>query len=125
MYSGDNYISRNKLLSGYQLAKLHTFEAAARHGSFAMAADELSLSPSAVSHRISALEEELGFKLFERFHRKVVLTADGQRVFWGAQILTGVHQSGDPGDQESGALRYPDHLFASLHRPVLAGAQVG
>ena len=47
-----------------------------------MAADELSLSPSAVSHRISALEEELGFKLFERFHRKVVLTADGQRVFW-------------------------------------------
>ncbi len=82
MYNGDNYISRNKLLSGYQLAKLHTFEAAARHGSFAMAADELSLSPSAVSHRISALEEELGFKLFERFHRKVVLTADGQRVFW-------------------------------------------
>lgn len=82
MYNGDNYISRNKLLSGYQLAKLHTFEAAARHGSFAMAADELSLSPSAVSHRISALEEELGFQLFERFHRKVVLTADGQRVFW-------------------------------------------
>ncbi len=82
MYNGDNYISRNKLLSGYQLAKLHTFEAAARYGSFAMAADELSLSPSAVSHRISALEEELGFKLFERFHRKVVLTAEGQRVFW-------------------------------------------
>ncbi|RQM78710.1 DNA-binding transcriptional regulator DsdC [Aeromonas jandaei] len=82
MYIADHYISRNKLLNGYQLAKLHTFEAAARHGSFAMAADELSLSPSAVSHRISALEEELGFQLFERFHRKVVLTAEGQRVFW-------------------------------------------
>ncbi|MGY3885459.1 DNA-binding transcriptional regulator DsdC [Aeromonas aquatica] len=82
MYTEDNYVSRNKLLNGYQLAKLHTFEAAARHCSFALAADELALSPSAVSHRISALEEELGFKLFQRFHRKVVLTTEGQRIFW-------------------------------------------
>lgn len=82
MYTEENYLSRNKLLSGYQLSKLHTFEAAARHGSFALAADELALSPSAVSHRIGALEEELGFKLFQRFHRKVALTAEGQRVFW-------------------------------------------
>ena len=82
MYTEDNYVSRNKLLSGYQLAKLHTFEAAARHSSFALAADELALSPSAVSHRIGALEEELGFKLFQRFHRKVMLTTEGQRVFW-------------------------------------------
>ncbi|MGY6038821.1 DNA-binding transcriptional regulator DsdC [Aeromonas sp. AE23HZ002T15] len=82
MYTEENYLSRNKLLNGYQLSKLHTFEAAARHGSFALAADELALSPSAVSHRISALEEELGFKLFQRFHRKVELTAEGQRVFW-------------------------------------------
>ena len=87
MYQQDHQVARsriagNKLLNGYQLARLHTFEAAARHGSFALAADELALSPSAVSHRISALEEELGFKLFQRFHRKVALTADGQRVFW-------------------------------------------
>ncbi|MGZ8066694.1 DNA-binding transcriptional regulator DsdC [Aeromonas salmonicida] len=82
MYTEDNYVSRNKLLNGYQLSKLHTFEAAARHSSFALAADELALSPSAVSHRISALEEELSFKLFQRFHRKVMLTAEGQRVFW-------------------------------------------
>ena len=82
MYTEENYLSRNKLLNGYQLSKLHTFEAAARHGSFALAADELALSPSAVSHRISAVEEDLGFKLFQRFHRKVELTAEGQRVFW-------------------------------------------
>jgi LysR family D-serine deaminase transcriptional activator len=73
---------RSKLLSSHQLARLHTFEAAARHGSFALAADELSLSPSAVSHRISALEEALGFLLFQRFHRKVALTTEGQRIFW-------------------------------------------
>ena len=41
---------RNRLLNGWQLSKMHTFEVAARHQSFALAAEELSLSPSAVSH---------------------------------------------------------------------------
>lgn len=50
MYTEDNYVSRNKLLSGYQLSKLHTFEAAARHSSFALAADELALSPLSLIH---------------------------------------------------------------------------
>lgn len=82
MYPEKSYITRNKLLNGYQLSKLYTFEIAARHCSFALAADELSISPSAVSHRINSLEEELGFKLFQRFHRKVELTSEGERVFW-------------------------------------------
>ncbi|EGT4255163.1 DNA-binding transcriptional regulator DsdC [Citrobacter amalonaticus] len=73
---------RNHLLNGWQLSKLYTFEVAARHQSFAMAADELSLSPSAVSHRINQLEEELGIQLFVRSHRKVELTHEGKRVFW-------------------------------------------
>ena len=38
---------RNRLLNGWQLSKMHTFEVAARHQSFALAAEELSLSPSA------------------------------------------------------------------------------
>jgi LysR family D-serine deaminase transcriptional activator len=59
----------SKLLSSHQLARLHTFEAAARHGSFALAADELSL-PKRGEPPISALEEALGFLLFQRFHRK-------------------------------------------------------
>ncbi|SUF98518.1 transcriptional regulator [Salmonella enterica subsp. enterica serovar Hartford] len=37
--------TRNRLLNGWQLSKLYTFEVAARHQSFALAADELSLSP--------------------------------------------------------------------------------
>lgn len=73
---------RNHLLNGWQLSKLYTFEVAARHQSFAMAAEELSLSPSAVSHRINQLEEELGIQLFVRSHRKVELTHEGKRVFW-------------------------------------------
>lgn len=82
MYPEKSYITRNKLLNGYQLSKLYTFGIAARRSSFALAADELSISPSAVNHRINSLEEELGFKLFQRFHRKVELTSEGERVFW-------------------------------------------
>ncbi|XWJ93568.1 DNA-binding transcriptional regulator DsdC [Phytobacter ursingii] len=73
---------RNRLLNGRQLSKLSTFEVAARHQSFALAADELSLSPSAVSHRMNQLEDELGIQLFVRSHRKVELTQEGKRVFW-------------------------------------------
>lgn len=64
------------------LPPLHTlpaFEAAARLGSFQAAAEALSLTPSAVSHRIRLLEDHLGQPLFERRHRAIALTAAGQR----------------------------------------------
>ncbi|MEZ6878212.1 DNA-binding transcriptional regulator DsdC [Enterobacter sp. KBR-315C3_2022] len=73
---------QNRLLNGWQLSKMYTFEVAARHESFALAARELSLSPSAVSHRINLLEAELGIQLFARSHRKVALTQEGRRVYW-------------------------------------------
>ncbi|AUX92722.1 DNA-binding transcriptional regulator DsdC [Mixta gaviniae] len=75
-------IIRNRPLTGAQLSRMYTFEAAARHESFAHAAGELSLSPSAVSHQINQLEEELGIQLFARSHRKVILTEEGRRLFW-------------------------------------------
>jgi len=53
------------------------FEAAARAVSFHAAAEELNLTPSAVSHQIRLLEETLGVKLFERVGRGVTLTAEG------------------------------------------------
>ena len=56
---------------------LRVFEAAARHGSFNAAAAELSLTPSAVSHRIRTLEDALQVRLFDRAHRRVVLTPEG------------------------------------------------
>ena len=43
---------------------LSAFEAAARHGSFALAAEELCITPSALSHRIRLLEEFVGERLF-------------------------------------------------------------
>ncbi|WP_136255115.1 LysR substrate-binding domain-containing protein [Onishia niordana] len=61
------------------LPTLRAFEAAARHGSFSAAADELHVTAAAVSHRIKALEKSLGLRLFERKVRGVVLTEAGVR----------------------------------------------
>lgn len=62
------------------LGRLRAFEAAARRSSFALAAEELHLTASAVSHQIRALEAHLGRTLFERRHRGVTLTAEGERL---------------------------------------------
>jgi DNA-binding transcriptional LysR family regulator len=60
---------------------LRGFEAAARHLSFTRAADELSLTQSAVSRQIKALEEHLGTPLFRRRHRALLLTEAGQLLY--------------------------------------------
>lgn len=57
---------------------IQAFEAAARLGSFALAADELAVTPSAVSHQVRLLEEQIGVLLFHRVHRSVMLTETGR-----------------------------------------------
>ena len=57
---------------------LRVFESAARCGSFTIAADELSLTQSAVSHQIRGLESVLGVQLFERAGRGMALTEAGE-----------------------------------------------
>ena len=61
-------------------AALRAFEAAARLGSFKLAAEELSVTPAAISHQISALEDYLGVTLFVRSNRLVVLSKVGQEL---------------------------------------------
>ena len=63
------------------LTTLSAFETAARHLSFKSAAQELSVTPGAVSHQIKALEGELGRLLFLRRHRGVELTQEGQDLY--------------------------------------------
>ncbi|UXY13663.1 LysR substrate-binding domain-containing protein [Chitiniphilus purpureus] len=60
------------------LSALRAFEAAARLCSFKAAAAELSVTATAISHRIRVLEEDLGCQLFVRKTRAVALTAQGQ-----------------------------------------------
>ena len=60
------------------LGSLRAFEAAARHESFAKAADELAVTPAAVSQQIRQLEADLGVSLFRRLPRGLVLTQAGR-----------------------------------------------
>lgn len=60
------------------LNALRAFEAAARHESFTQAAQELCVTQGAVSHQVKALEAELGCRLFNREHRRLVITSAGQ-----------------------------------------------
>jgi LysR family glycine cleavage system transcriptional activator len=63
------------------LRALHAFEAAARHHSFAAAANELGVTPTAISHQIRQLEETCGVKLFQRRPRPLLLTSAGARLY--------------------------------------------
>lgn len=63
------------------LRGLRTFCIAARHLSFKLAAEELFVSPSAVSRQIKSLETELGIELFERGTRELDLTDAGRLLF--------------------------------------------
>ncbi len=62
------------------LNSLRAFEAAARHLSFKDASDELSVTPTAISHQIRGLEEYLGFSLFHRLTRALELTREGRAM---------------------------------------------
>ncbi|BCM22399.1 transcriptional regulator GcvA [Mesorhizobium sp. J8] len=65
----------SKLLPGTRA--LRTFEAAARHLNFTRAADELGLTPAAVSHQIKEIEDQLDLVLFTRTSRTIRLTEAG------------------------------------------------
>src|SRR5262249_57275514 len=62
------------------LNALRAFEAAARHLSFKHAANELGVSPGAVSQQVRALERALGVMLFRRLPRSILLTAKGEAL---------------------------------------------
>lgn len=60
---------------------LKSFEAAARHMSFKLAAEELFVTPTAISHQVKTLEAQLDCRLFERNTRQVSLTLQGHELF--------------------------------------------
>ena len=63
------------------LVALRAFEAAARHVSFTRAAAELSVPHGAISYQVRGLEAYLGFALFRRLPRRLVLTEAGEALF--------------------------------------------
>ncbi|MFD2177930.1 LysR substrate-binding domain-containing protein [Veronia pacifica] len=61
------------------LIALRAFEASARYQSFAKAAEELSVTPGAVSQQVALLEDKLGLQLFERIKQRLRLTPAGEQ----------------------------------------------
>ena len=57
------------------------FDAVARQGSFNKAAQQLHLTPSAISHAIAVMEAELGFTLFNRGKNGVTMTSYGASLY--------------------------------------------
>ncbi|MDG2533128.1 LysR substrate-binding domain-containing protein [Sphingomonas sp. HITSZ_GF] len=75
------------------LAAVRVFEAAARHGNFTRAAEELGMTQAAVSYQMKLLEERLGAPLFARSGRGIALTDLGRRI--APQITTAFDAMGD------------------------------
>ena len=78
--------SVNEGAKGYRrlipsLTALVEFEAVARLSSFTLAANELGVTPAAVSRQIRFLEESLGVRVFHRLHRSIKLTSDGEALY--------------------------------------------
>ncbi|WXL26443.1 LysR substrate-binding domain-containing protein [Ectopseudomonas mendocina] len=77
------------------MTALRALDAIARLGSVSAAADELSLTRSAISHQISSLENSLGFTLTERQGRGIVLTSAGERYARDVhRILNALEEAG-------------------------------
>ena len=72
---------KKQLASGrLPLRRLQIFSVAARHGSFKKAAEELCVTPQAVSLQVRSLEESLQFELFVRLPAGIQLTAEGGQL---------------------------------------------
>lgn len=102
------------------------FEAAARHLSFTKAGEELYLTQSAVSRQIKDLEEQLGVALFQRRHRALALTPEGQQFYAAAaQVLVTMRAATDRLRTRTGRQAIAlttTHSFAALWLiPRLAG----
>jgi len=103
---------------------LSAFEAAARLGGFSPAAEELCITPSAVSHRIRQLEAMLGEALFERSPTGVRLNPAGQRYLQGVREafdrLAHLHR-GDDAEPTRLVVGSPPTFARDLLIPALPG----
>lgn len=70
----------SRILNAQMHAGLQVFACAARHMSFTRCAEELHVTPGAISQQMRQLEEKLGFTLFLRVGRGLEMTAEGQRL---------------------------------------------
>ncbi len=102
-----NEWTNKKPASAVPLNPLRAFEVAARHMSIKAAADELNITPSAVSHRLRQLEKILDCRLTRRVGSRIELTEQGQKLAPAlsggfAQIMEAVYRFQCDGRARSG-----------------------
>jgi DNA-binding transcriptional LysR family regulator len=100
------------------LAELEAVTSVARRGGFRAAARDLGVSSSALSHAVSALEERIGVRLFNRTTRSVALTAAGEQFVAAvvpalATIDTAIENAAEHRAEPSGTLRLNTSLGAA------------
>jgi LysR family transcriptional activator of glutamate synthase operon len=76
-----------------EIKQVQYFLAVVTTGSFSVAADELYITQSSISKQIIALEKELGFSLFDRSKRKIILTQAGETFLKHARNLNADYQT--------------------------------
>ncbi len=81
------------IIVSHSLSAVAAFVRVAHHASFTRAAEELEVSPSALSQTVRTLERQLGVRLFNRTTRRVALTDNGQRFL--QQVAPGLRQIDD------------------------------
>lgn len=108
------------------LAELDAFVAVARRGGFRSAAQELGVSPSAISHAVAALEEAVGVRLFHRTTRSVSMTAAGEQFLADVDpaletIRSAKARLRDHGSVPTGTLRLNLYIMAAraIMEPVI------
>ena len=69
------------------IEQLQYFYAVSVHKTFSLAALEMNITQSALSKQIAKLEQELGIFLFDRSHRQITLTHDGQQLLKDAKLI--------------------------------------
>src|SRR5262245_44003110 len=103
-----------------QLAEMRVFVRAVERGSFAGAADDLGLTPSAISKLIGRLEARLGVRLLNRTTRKLALTGEGETYFHsGRQLIESV----DNLEQEVAASAGHPRGLLRIHTQVSFGVR--
>jgi LysR family glycine cleavage system transcriptional activator len=106
------------------LNSLRAFEATARHLSFSRAAEELNVTPAALSHQVAGLEAFLGERLFNRSARTISLTPAGDLLYPGlnaafGQIRQSVERVMETGDGQILVVSAPPGLTAKWLVPRL------
>jgi DNA-binding transcriptional LysR family regulator len=92
--------AKNRAIRASQL-ELEAVVAVARHGGFRVAARELDMSSSALSHAVAALEARLGVRLFNRTTRSVALSAEGEQFVGDiAPALAAIHTAMERLDEQ-------------------------